>query len=278
MSTCYESEAESSDDGSVVESGVENNNIRWRHVKLFFALQSILSLEGDRVLPTYSLRKGNMRRDRSAIIKWAAELDDKMFARQFRLCREDFFYILSKITIDLKKDMRQARNSSGSAISPELMLMITLRILAGASYLDMIHYRVHVDSVGSIVWDTVLSIHKRIDNVRIANSEQECLRLAKDWAAIQLIRWGHHLTAGTIYAGDGLAIEIRQPSVADLRSRPFSIFRNRKGFWAVIAQGFCDANTRFGVFDVKWPGGTNDIIAYQMTDLYDKATNDFFPP
>ena len=198
MSSCSESEAESSDDGSVVESGVENNNIRWRRVKLFFALQSILSLEGDRVLPTYSSRKGNMRRDRSAIIKWAAELDDKMFARQFCLCREDFFYILSKITIDLKKDMRQAKNSSGSAIRPELMLMITLRILAGASYLDMIHYRVHVDSVGSIVWDTVLSIHKRIDNVRIANSEQECLRLAKDWAAIQLIRWGHHLTAGTM--------------------------------------------------------------------------------
>ena len=46
----------------------------------------------------------------------------------------------------------------------------------------------------------------------------------------------------------------------------------------MIAQGFCDANTRFGVFDVKWPGGTNDIIAYEMTDLYDKATNDFFPP
>ena len=157
------------------------------------------------------------------------------------------------------------------------MLMITWRILAGASYLDMIHYRVHDDSVGGIGWDIVRSIHRKIDNIRIACNEQECKRLAMDWAAIQLLRWGQHLTAGTLYAGDGLAIEIRQPTVSDLKKRPLSIFRNRKGFWALIVQGFCDANTRFGVFDVKWPGGTNDIIAYQMTDLHHKANNDFFP-
>ena len=82
---------------------------------------------------------------------------------------------------------------------------------------------------------------------------------------------------GTINAGDGLAVEIAQPSVSDLRDRPLSIFRNRKGFWALIAQGFCGANTKFSVFDVKWPGGTNDIIAYQMTDIHYKATTNFFP-
>ena len=65
--------------------------------------------------------------------------------------------------------------------------------------------------------------------------------------------------------------------MADLRERPLSIFRNRKGFWALIAQGFCDANTKFGVFDVKWPGGTNDIIAYQGTEIYDKAVSNRFP-
>lgn len=54
-----------------------------------------------------------MHRDRNEIIKWAAGLDEKMFNRQFRLCREDFFYVLSKITCDLKKDARQAMNSSG---------------------------------------------------------------------------------------------------------------------------------------------------------------------
>jgi hypothetical protein len=108
--------------------------------------------------------------------------------------------------------------------------MITLRILAGASYLDMIHYRVHVDSVASIVWKTVQSIHKRIDNIKLASNDRECMKLAKVWTAVQLTRWGQHLSVGTIYAGDGLAIEIGQPSVEELRGRPISVFRNRKGF------------------------------------------------
>jgi hypothetical protein len=45
------------------------------------------------------------------------------------------------------------------------MLMITLRILAGAAYLDMIHYQIHVDSVNDVVWDTVCELHEKINNI-----------------------------------------------------------------------------------------------------------------
>ena len=55
--------------------------------------------------------------DRNEIIKWAAGLDERMFNRKFRLCREDFFYVLSKITCDLQKDARQAINSAGLVVS-----------------------------------------------------------------------------------------------------------------------------------------------------------------
>ena len=78
-----------------------------------------------------------------------------MFRRQFRLEREDFHYVLQKVSPDLEKNSQQAVNSSGSPIMPELMLMITLRVLAGASYLDLIHYHVHVDSVQDISWKVV---------------------------------------------------------------------------------------------------------------------------
>ena len=87
---------------------------------------------------------------------------------------------------------------------------------------------------------------------------------------------GLFLTPGTLYAGDGLVVEILQPSVSDLRGRPISIFRNRKGIWGVVAQAFCDAYTRFAMFDIKWPGGTNDIVAYAMSTLYNLATSGFF--
>ena len=244
----------------------------------FYGLISILSLEGAEFSGTGScLRRGNAKRDRSAIIRWPQEIDNVMFSQQFRLRLEDFFYVLLKIIPAMQKNCQQACNSSGSPTPPYLMLLMSLRILAGASYLDMTHYHVHIDCVSKIVWTTVCAISKMLNNIQIAENEQDCLKLAKDWSVIQKQRWGTYLSAGTIYAGDGLVIEILQPSEADLKGRAISIFRNRKGLWGLIAQGFCDAHTRFSVFDIKRPGGTNDIVAYRMTELCAKAESGFFP-
>ena len=98
-----------------------------------FALLSVLALEGADILAGPCLRRGNAKRDRNGIIIWSKELDDIMFRRQFRLHRDDFYYVLLKISGDLKKNKQKAMNSSGSSICPYLMLMITLRMLAGAS-------------------------------------------------------------------------------------------------------------------------------------------------
>lgn len=266
--------SESSDDemdsGIVIPSGST--------IAVFFCLISVLSLEGSNILGIgKNLRKGNVKRDRRHILKWSYDIDDNMFRRQFRLHREDFYYVLLKITPVLEKNEQQACNSSGSSVSPYLMLMITLRILAGASYLDMVHYHVHIDSVNKIVWSTVCAISKTVDNIKVARNENDCLKLARDWSVIQKQRWGTYLAAGTIYAGDGLVLEILQPSEAELKGRAVTIFRNRKGLWGLIAQGFCDAHTRFCVLDVKWPGGTNDVVAYRMTDLCMKAESGHFP-
>ena len=69
-------------------------------------------------------------------MKWAEELCLVMFQRQFRMVREDVYYVVEKIRCNLGKSERgrqQAINSSDSEISVELKLMITLRMLAGAS-------------------------------------------------------------------------------------------------------------------------------------------------
>ena len=249
-------------------------------VKLLLQLHltSAYNMEEVKFLGLGSTKRGNVHRDRSFIQRWARQLDDVMFRRQFCLCREDFGYVVSKISAVLNVNRQQAINSSGSPIMVELMLMITLRILAGASYLDMIQYHVHVDSVNKIVWSFVCAVHSEVDNIKIAKDEEECIKLARVWSDIQQKRWGEVLTPGTIYAGDGLIIEIMQPDLETLRGRPIQVFRNRKNIWAVNAQGFCDANTRFGVLDIKWPGGTNDIVAYNMTDLCHKARGGTYFP
>lgn len=252
------------------------------HLKLVLVVKLMrpLYLEGANLIKRRcSVRRGNVHRDRSAIMKWCSELDDKMFNRQFRLCRSDFFYVLLKIQGKLSVVVQQAVNSSGSPISAQLMLMLTLRVLAGASYLDMIHYHVHIDSVSKIVWKTVQAINVCIDNIKLPSSTEECQSIAKVWADLQIKRWGSILTGGTLLAGDGLVIETEQPTLAELNGRPYSIFRNRKQMWGLIAQGFCDADTKFYVFDICWPGGTNDVVAYGMSDICAKARGStFFPP
>ena len=81
-----------------------------------------------------------------------------MFKRQFRLPRPDFFLLqhaifenMSKKGYDLKKHHALATNSSGSPITLELRLYVTLRILSGASYLDMIWYGVEIQSVSDLI-------------------------------------------------------------------------------------------------------------------------------
>lgn len=85
-----------SDEGTddVVQPAI---NMKFKKLRLFILMKSILSLEAPSLLPSYHLRACNVKRDRIGILRWARELDDKMFRRQSRLVREDFCYVLLKM-------------------------------------------------------------------------------------------------------------------------------------------------------------------------------------
>jgi hypothetical protein len=81
-----------------------------------------------------------------------------MFKRKFHMTRPDFFLLEATIMENMERNGYNhekhnsfATRSSGSSISLELRLYITLRILSGASYLDMIWYGVEVRSVPGIL-------------------------------------------------------------------------------------------------------------------------------
>ena len=67
-----------SDSDSEVDSDAETgedifiNHNDLKRFKFFFILKSVLSLEGDSQLPSFSRRIGNQQRDRREILKWAA--------------------------------------------------------------------------------------------------------------------------------------------------------------------------------------------------------------
>jgi hypothetical protein len=102
-------------------------------------------------IPLEPPRIGNSHGCRPQALQYVRSWDDDMSRRQFRLCREDFGDLLSLIDPLIRRNEVRAIASSGSSICPEMRLMITLRILAGAKYLDMISYRVNVDYVSAVI-------------------------------------------------------------------------------------------------------------------------------
>ena len=106
-------------------------------------------------------RRQNQRRNRAGVWEFVGSWSEKLFKRQFRMSRKLFMNLLQKMIAsypgryidgwrNYQYSQQQGKNSYGDPIKLEIKLCITLRMLAGASYLDMIWYGVSVNSVDRI--------------------------------------------------------------------------------------------------------------------------------
>ena len=260
-----------------IEDVAESDQERLRKLALLTIVTATLLIS---IIPTEPPRIGNSRNDRQHALQYVRSWDDDMFRRQFRICREDFGILLHKIVPLISRNEAKAIASSGSSINPELRLMITLRILAGAKYLDMIWYRVNVDHVSEIVIDCARAINSTVKNIQIPLNETDWKLESDNFREVLRKKHGSiadDMLFGVCGAGDGLVIQITEPVTSDLNGKPSRNYMNRKGFFALPIQAFCGAYTRFWYFNVGWPGATNDIIAYKQTELYLAATQNTIP-
>lgn len=225
-------------------------------------------------------RIGNEHRDRELAIVECRSWDDTMFKRQFRLSRRAYNSLITKIYPALEGNVARAVASSGSAVSPELMLLITLRMLAGASYLDMIWFKVCIDHVTKYVVKVCKVINNLIGNIEFPNSEIKLRELERGWKVRIKKKYplvGSDIMDGVVAAGDGIAIKIKEPKEKEIPNDSPKIYFNRKGFHAIIAQAFCDSYCRFIYFQAGWPGSTNDVSAYDQTLLNIQIVAKHFP-
>jgi hypothetical protein len=82
--------------------------------------------------------KRNICRNRGFALGQMDRLDDSTFKRMFRVDRSTFDEILVAIEPFLEeKKVEKAINSSGRSISNKTRLAVTLRWLAGGSYIDL---------------------------------------------------------------------------------------------------------------------------------------------
>lgn len=220
-------------------------------------------------------RVGNLHRDRESSLLEVRSWDDDMFRRQFRLNRCDFNDLLQIIAPYLTTCATYARNSSGSAICPELRLLIALRVLAGASYLDMIWYNVSINHVMSLVVNVCKCINEHVDNISFPSyGDEDGYRALQDGWKRRIYRKFGGMGVGIL---DGIAFCITEPRASDLDGKSSSSYMNRKGFFALITQAFCDSYCRFLYFDTSWPGSTGDCTAFEECVLYAALKNGLAP-
>jgi hypothetical protein len=162
-----------------------------------------------------------------------------------------------------------ASRSSGSPILLVLRLYITLRILSGASYLDMNWYGVEVRSVPRIFWRTICVIDEALDNINFPTDEACVRQIVDNWAAKRRDCHGFASNMGTVLAVDGFVIETVKPDAKDLDGQEVSCYRNCKWVWGLISQVACDANAKVRFVQTDWPSDTNVLVLFTRLVCFD---------
>lgn len=228
---------------------------------------------------------------------------DKHFRRTFRmskgcfmeLCKrirnavgEDTFKSEEYITTFQEKDvtsinykkrrMAHARAfTSGECICGEVKLAVTLRLLAGGSYLDIAalycsgytySYQIFHDVIRNwICNDKVL----RFDGLDYFDNMTKMREEARKFQAC-----GTHggIFSGVIGALDGWLVKIRRPKSNDGAGHIGSYF-SRKGFYAINVQAIVTKDKRIIWRSIKCKGSEHDSTAFKKSALHQKLIEKF---
>ena len=160
--------------------------------------------------------KSKEEKDRFPRMDWdlfTKRLDsNKLWKRFYRMSKESFSDLLALIRPELKRNVAQgARSTFDGVVSPELRLSMTLRWLAGGSYIDIaIIHGVAVSTFYDVVKDTLqkldaceaLNLHFPLKN------EDELWSNAKGFQD----KAQHVVFTSAVGALDGILIECNAPN------------------------------------------------------------------
>ncbi len=160
-----------------------------------------------------------------------------------------------------------ASDALGGTISGETKIGIMLRIMAGASYLDLLLvYGVSTASVYSVFHEANAWI--------LATFRFPLVQwiVSKDTEALNRVAEGFSSASGGTFrkcigALDGVAIKITSPPASDLIRDPGNYFC-RKGFFALNVQAICDKSRRVLWMSTGHKGSTHDSTAFMETNLF----------
>jgi hypothetical protein len=183
----------------------------------------------------------------------------KKFRRRYRMDLGCF-----KEVVDAIRDQIQpfaVAHPRGEAIIAEIQLAATLRMLAGASYLDVADiFKMTESTVYSTMWRVVTAIVNTY-KIEFPFNEEALLQIETEFRS----RSEMEAMTGCVGCVDGLLIKIRQPSKSE--SHCSRRFHSRKGFYAINAQAVCDVHCRFMVFELAGGGAQSDVNVWKTLNF-----------
>jgi hypothetical protein len=222
------------------------------------------------------------RHIRKTWTEFCETIDDTMFRRMFRMSK-DSFERLCKIVCDVVGEntfrpeafletgtyltcLQAANDYNGGFISGELKIALTIRMLAGASYLDLMFGFTISRATLYREFDIVIGWINESFNFQLAkflkNKDVDSLqKVSTDFS-----QFSSGVFSGIIGALDGIAIRIRCPSASDGVSDPGNYW-TRKQFYALNVQAICDSKKRFLWVSSGHQGATHDSLAFESTKL-----------
>jgi len=185
------------------------------------------------------------------------------FTRMFRMDHDTFMYLVDKLEPHIDKNFHQS-DRAGGYISPVLRVGMTVRWLAGGSYLDIkSQYGIGKSTFYHIVDEVVDAIVVTFP-IQFDVSLPAMKQRAKEFG---LRQWKHmRVFNGVIGAIDGLLVKIKCPSVKEV-GMPRTFF-TRKGFFALNVQAVCDVRKRFIFVSMDMPGSSHDARAFFFSNLW----------
>ncbi|KAL7545061.1 hypothetical protein ACHAWF_014107 [Thalassiosira exigua] len=241
-----------------------------------------------------SAAKNRKYRQRKSWAEFQSKLTDKQFRRYFRMSRECFQLLCEKIQTNVGErsfkseqylaDVREGNvtqvhpllksmihchdESTGGFICGEIKLALTLRLLAGGSYLDLALLFECGWSHAYNIFHEVLEKWILDDKFVQMNGVEYCTDVERmKNVATDFSRTSNGVINGCIGAIDGWIVKIARPTKKDGVYNPGS-FYSRKGFYGINVQAIVDKKKRILYRNILSRGAEHDSTAFKNGQFF----------
>jgi DDE superfamily endonuclease len=201
-------------------------------------------------------RGENFERQAFCFDSFVESAPPRLFRRLYRMDRHTFDSLCEMLTVQDAVPFK-----SNAQLPLAMRLSVTLRWLAGGSYLDIsLSHHIAISSFYHAV-DKMIYELNRVLVIRFPYDDIDYL----EKVSTGFRRQGRSPLSGCVGALDGLAIKILEPARGSV-ANPSTYF-NRKGFFSLSLQAMCDDRYVFTFASTLCPGSTHDSTAFAMSSL-----------